>query len=90
MIQRGVGGAVNREHRSWKVAFLGAQDLAPHPGHVSNFRGPVGPVIEPVDAHCFQRDPCEPLAGVHGGHPVWTRLELAKGAQDNFRIAREN
>jgi len=27
--QRGVGGAVNRERRSWKVVFLGAEALAP-------------------------------------------------------------
>ncbi len=39
--------------------------LAPHTGHVSNFRGLNGT--------------CELLAGVHGGHPVWTRLELARG-----------
>jgi len=54
--------------------------LAPHIGHVSNFRRPVGPMIEPVNGHCFQSDPCEPLAGVHGGHPAWTRLELAREA----------
>ena len=54
--------------------------MAPHTGHVSNFRQPVGPVIEPVGGDCFQSDTREPLAGVHGGHPVWTRLELAEGA----------
>jgi hypothetical protein len=30
-------------------------------------------------AHCFESDPCELLARVHNRHPVWTRLELAKG-----------
>lgn len=44
-------------------------------------------MIEPVDGHCFQSDPCELLAGVHGGHPVRIRLELAKGPR-NFRIRR--
>ena len=33
-----------------------------------------------MDAYCFQNDSCELLACVHGGHPVWTLLELAKGA----------
>ena len=83
MIQRGAGGAVNRERRSWKVAFLGAQELAPHTGHVSNFRHPVSPLIEPMVAHCFESDPCEVLARVHDRHPVWTRLELAKGTRDS-------
>jgi hypothetical protein len=32
--QQGVGGAVNKERRSWKVAFLGAQELAPHTGRI--------------------------------------------------------
>jgi hypothetical protein len=44
-------------------------------------------VIEPMVAHCFESDPCELLARVHCGHPVWTRLELAKGAHGNFRVA---
>src|ERR1039458_10155594 len=35
----------------------------------------------------FSDDPCELLAGVHGGHPVETRLELAKGPR-NFRMRR--
>jgi len=51
--------------------------LAPHAGYVSNFCHPNGPVIERMNAHCFQRDPCEPLTRVHAGHPVWIRLELA-------------
>src|ERR1017187_654313 len=55
------------------------KELAPQSGHVSNFCCPNGTVIEPVDGHCFQSDPCELLAGVHGGHPVGTRPELAKG-----------
>src|SRR5712692_4929226 len=63
------------------------QSLAPHTGHVSNFRSPNRTVIEPVDGPCFQSDPCELLAGVHGGHPVRTRLELAKGPR-NFRMRR--
>jgi hypothetical protein len=46
------------------------------------------PLIEPVDGDCFQRDACDPLAGVHAGRPGWTRLELAWGEQDNFRVAR--
>jgi hypothetical protein len=62
--------------------------LAPHTGHVSNFRRPVGSLIEPADGDCFQSDTREPLAGVHGGHPVWTRLELAKGLR-NFRMRRQ-
>jgi hypothetical protein len=37
-------------------------------------------------AHCFESDPCELLARVHDRHPVWTRLELAKGSQGNFRM----
>ena len=61
--------------------------MAPQSGYISNFRSPNRTVIEPVDGHCFQSDPCELLAGVHGGHPVRTRLELAKGAR-NFRMRR--
>jgi hypothetical protein len=61
--------------------------LAPHTGYVSNFRSPNRTVIEPVYGHCFQSDPCELLAGVHGGRPVRTRLELAKGTR-NFRMRR--
>src|ERR1022692_4519978 len=55
--------------------------LAPQSGHVSNFRNPVGPVIEPDDAPCFQSDRCDALTRVHAGHPVWTRLELAREAE---------
>jgi len=61
--------------------------LAPQSGHVSNSFGPTGTVIELMDAHCFQADRCNPTISVHAGHPVWTRLELAWGAQDTFRIA---
>ena len=39
-------------------------------------------------AHCFESDPCELLARVHDKDPFWTRLELTKGGQDNFRMAR--
>jgi len=60
-------------------ALNGMNTLAPQSGYVSNFRRPNSSVIEPVDGHCFQSDPCELLAGVHGGHPVRTRLELAMG-----------
>ena len=42
-------------------------------------------MIEPVDAHCFGSDPDDELTRVHGRYPVWTRLELVEGAQDNFR-----
>jgi hypothetical protein len=49
----------------------------------------VGSVIEPVAAPCFESDSCELLALVHDRHPVWTRLELAEGAQGNFRMARD-
>jgi hypothetical protein len=41
-------------------------------------------MIEPGGGHRFQSDPREPLAGVHGGHPVWTRLELAKEELKSF------
>jgi len=54
--------------------------LAPQSGHVSNFCHPAGPVIEPMDDYRFDRDPCGPLTRTHGGHPVWTRLELVVGA----------
>ncbi len=40
-------------------------------------------------AHCFESDPCTPPALVHGTHPGWTRLELAKGVQGTFRVARD-
>ena len=30
-----------------------------------------------------------PSGVLKSGSPVWTRLELAKGAQDNFRLARD-
>ena len=59
-----------------------ANSLAPHTGHVSNSCGLNRTVIEPVDGHCFQGDPCELLAGVHGGHPVRTRLELSNSPRD--------
>ena len=57
---------------------VSAERMAPHTGHVSNSCGPVGEVIEPVDAYCFQTDSCEPLTCVHAGHPVWIRLELTR------------
>jgi hypothetical protein len=63
----------NAPQRTVRSAYL-----APQSGHVSNLCHPVGPVIELVDGHCFQSDPRELLARVHGGHPVWTRLELAR------------
>lgn len=44
-------------------------------------------MIEPVDAHCFGSDPDDELTRVYGRYPVWTRLELVEGAQDNFRLA---
>src|ERR1039458_9015599 len=65
-----------------------ARNVAPHSGHVSNFCRRFGAVIEPADVYCFPTDPCEPLADVHGGHPVWTRLELARGGPDSFRMRR--
>ena len=45
-------------------------------------------MIEPIDVHCFESDPCDVMARVHGRPPVWTRLELAEGTLDNFRIRR--
>jgi hypothetical protein len=39
-------------------------------------------------AHRFENDPCEVLTRVHAGHPVWIRLELAKGAADDCRMRR--
>ena len=55
--------------------------LAPQSGHVSNFCQPVGPVIEPMDAYCFQNDQgqrrCSFGLGTQSGHvsnwPFWTR-----------------
>jgi hypothetical protein len=44
--------------------------------------------MEPADAPFFQSDPRGALALVYAGHPVWTRLELAREAQDTFRMAR--
>jgi hypothetical protein len=55
--------------------------------YVSNFSGPVGTVIEPLDEYYFQIDRCELLTRIHAGHPVWTHLELTKEAQGNFRMA---
>jgi hypothetical protein len=40
-------------------------------------------------AHCFESDPCELLARVRCAYPG-QRLELAKGAQGNFRMARQS
>ena len=60
--------------------------MAPHVGHVSNLRDPLSPLIEPMVAHCFESDPCELLAHVHDRYPVWTRLELAKGAHEVIRV----
>src|ERR1035438_4445909 len=53
--------------------------LAPHTGHVSNLCGSNGTVIESWTSYCFQSDRCCPPTLVQTGHPVWTRLELAKG-----------
>jgi hypothetical protein len=53
--------------------------LAPHIGHVLNSYHRFGAVIEPVNVYCFRTDPCEALAEVYGGYPIWTHLELAKG-----------
>jgi hypothetical protein len=64
--------------------------VAPQSGHVSNFSGTVDPLIEPADAYCFQSGWSAPPTLVHDGRPVWTRLELAWGAQNTFRMAREN
>ena len=63
--------------------------LPPQSGHISNFCHPVSPPLEPMVAHCFESDPCELLARVHDRHPVWTRLELAKGTRDKFRVIQE-
>ena len=38
-------------------------------------------------AHCVQSAPSELLARVHDRHRIWTRFELAKGAQDRFLVA---
>jgi len=38
--------------------------------------------------HCFESDARELLARVHDRHPARIRLELAKGAQGKFRMAR--
>jgi len=40
---------------------------------------PVDPLIEPADVYCFRRDSSAPRTPVQGGHPVWTRLKLARG-----------
>jgi hypothetical protein len=41
-----------------------------------------------VEAYCFQADRREPLTRVQARYPVWTRLELAREAQDDFRMRR--
>ncbi len=64
--------------------------LAPQSGHVSDFWGSVGPLIEPADVNCFQNNSSAPPTLVYGGHPVWKRLQLAKGSQGNLRIARDS
>ncbi len=47
-------------------------------------------MIEPVVAYRFESDPCELLPRVHDRRPVYTHLELAKGAQGNFRMVRNS
>ena len=42
-------------------------------------------LIEPMDGHSFQSDPCEPDGRSPSGHPVRTRLELGEGPR-NFRM----
>jgi hypothetical protein len=81
---------VQNSYKDATIAFytIDYKGVAPQSGRVSNFCGPIRPLIEPVDGHCFQSDPCELLARVHDRHPVWTPLELAKGAQGNFRVVR--
>lgn len=49
------GEAVNKSHGSWKVWFLGPQELDPQSGHVSNLCGPTGIVIEPINPDSFQK-----------------------------------
>jgi hypothetical protein len=70
-------------------SYLENADLAPQSGHVSNFWDSVDPLIETADVHCFQIDSSAPPTLVHGGHLVWTRLELAgaltKGPLGNER-----
>ena len=45
---------------SWRVELLGARELAPHPGHVSNFRGVKTILPEPHQLVDEMRDsPCK-------------------------------
>src|ERR1035438_8886014 len=67
MFGGGVGGAFNRERRSWKVAFLGAQELAPHTGHVSNFRGVSPPLFEPAELLHGLEESGRAGTGIHAG-----------------------
>jgi len=59
------------------------KDLAPQSGHVSNFRHPIGSVIEPMDGFCSHHHWRGEPSCIPAGHPVWTRLELTKGTQDS-------
>ena len=58
------------------VGIWYANSMAPRHGHVSNFCGPNGTVIEPVNAERFQKDRPGLPSIVHTGPPAWTRLEL--------------
>jgi hypothetical protein len=46
--------------------------MAPHLGHVPNFCGPNGTMIEPMDGYCFQTNGCElpptSMLGTQSGH----------------------
>jgi len=62
--------------------------MPPQSGHVSNFCGPTGTVIEPINAERFQKDrPGRPII-VHDRPPAWTRLELAVMEPDSPDEAR--
>jgi hypothetical protein len=83
-----LGATVTKSKREEFESNLRFDNLAPRRGHVSNFCRPTGTVIEPFKAYYFQNDRHEPLTPVLAGHPHWTRLELAWGSQDNFRMRR--
>jgi hypothetical protein len=71
---RGIGYGFLWEHDVLLLFTNGLRRkfLAPQSGHVSNFCQPVGPVIEPVDAYCFQNDRgqrrCSFGLGTQAGH----------------------
>ena len=62
--------------------------LAPHTGHVSNFRGLKHRTFEPVQLICSQERPDSTSATVQTGRPSWMHLEPDGGEVERDKTSR--